>query len=277
METKQISGLDVKEIKSKEYNLPYFKAPIFQPYSRVAVYAPSGGGKTNSFLHAFEWMYPTLDHTYVFSTSYYNDPKQVNAFGRDRPNITVITEPSLEAFADVVKEIDQMNEDHRQYLKFAKAYKKWKRDGEASLSNGELLLLYKYDFEPSNLPYNKLERPNILLWMDDLQGSDLLKSRLFESFYIKSRHKNCSSYIAVQTWKGMKPTFRRNCSGWMIFKSNDINQLKSIYEEISGLFKGWDDFYEKYRFATEQPFSFMYIDTKDKDNGIRKNFNEVIL
>ena len=55
-----------------------------------------------------------------------------------------------------------------------------------------------------------------------------------------------------------------------------MNQLKSIFEEIQGLFKSWDEFLGIYEYATETKHEFLYIDMNDKVNPIRKNFNLVI-
>ena len=277
MKILKIPNLENREIKVTEEGKPTFKAPIFQPYSRVSITGSSGTGKSNAFINLFEKMYPQLDKTFIVSASIHNDPKQTQAF-MGRENVDVFDNPSVELLVDIIKEIDNINEEYRDYKKFKKIYDKWKKNGmeDAGMKPAELVLLNKYDFDPKNLPYNKDIRPNICIFLDDLQGLDILKSKQFENFIIKARHKSTNVFITTQTWKGVSPVWRRNCSGYMIFKTFDMNQLKSIFEEIQGLFKDWDDFLNLYEYATENKHEFLYIDMNDKIAPIRKNFNLVL-
>lgn len=282
MKILKIPNLDNAEIKTKEYNKPKFNAPIFQPYCRVSLSGSSGTGKSNAFINLYEKMYPSLDKTFVVSATIHNDPKQAQAFvGRD--NVMVFDNPSVELFKEIIDMIDEINKQHKDFLAFMKVYKKWIENNmeEMCLRPAELVLLYKYDFDPSKLPYNKEMRPNICVFLDDLQGLDLVSGngkggQIFNNFIIKARHKSCNVFLTSQTWKGVSPVWRRNCSGYLIFKTIDMNQLKAIFEEIQGLFKSYDEFLEYYNFATDEKHNFLYIDTNDKKAPIRKNFNLVI-
>lgn len=278
MKILKLQNLENNEIKSKEYNIPKFTPDIFQPYFRLNISGSSGTGKTTALINLFNKIYPELDKTYIISATIHNDPKQQEAF-LNRENIYVFTEPSIDLLKEIIKQVEELNEEHQEYLRVKKIYKKWQKYeyNESVLTPAELIALYKCDFDPKNMPYNKEIRPNQLLILDDLQGLDILKSKVFENLTIKCRHKNLNMICTTQTFRGISNVWRRNSTGFMIFKTIDLNQLKTIFEEVQGFFKGgWDQFFKIYEYATENKHEFLYIDMNDKDNPIRKNFNLVI-
>lgn len=279
MKIKKLPNLENKEVKIKDdIKKPTFNSAIFQPYFRLNVSASSGSGKTNAIINLFEKMYPKLDKSFVISASIFNDPKQQNTF-MERDNVMVFTEPSVSLLEDIIDEVKRINEEHKKYLKVKKVFDKWRKADfdESKLKGDELIMLYNCDFDPNKMEYNKETKPNMLLFMDDLQGLDILKHKVFENLTIKSRHHSLNIIITTQTFRGISNVWRRNSSAHMIFKTNDLNQIKTIYDEISGLFKDYDEFLDLYNYATADKFNFLYIDTMDTENGIRKNFDEVII
>lgn len=274
---KKLDNLDNKEIKTKNEDLPKFSADIMQPYFRLNISGASGTGKSNAFINLFEKMYPNLTMTYVVSASIHNDKKQEQAF-IDRENVMVFDNPSIELLQSIIEEVEDIGERWREYIKMKKLYDKWKKLGydETKLNPKELIQLYKINFQPDHMPYASKTKPNILLFLDDLAGLDILKHKLFENMVIKARHKNLNIALTNQSWKMVSPVWRRNSTAFMIFKTLDMNQIKGIFDEIQGLFKSFDEFIEAYNYATEDKHSFLYVDINDKINPIRKNFNEVI-
>lgn len=267
-----------KEIKSKDYDKPTFSANVFQPYFRLGIVGSSGTGKTNAWINLFNVIEKDIDKVFIITTSLHNDPKQEAVF-LGKENIYVYTEPTIEVFESIIEQIDAINEQHQEYLEFMKVYDKWIENemSEHALRPKELVLLYKYDFNPKNLNWNKKTRPNVLMYLDDLQSSVLLRHKVFESFVIKARHKNCNISCLTQTFKGITPVWRRNTTGWILFKMYDTSQLRDIYEEIQGLFpKGFDQFLEIYNLATPSKHDFLYIDTQDNEAPLRQNFNKKI-
>lgn len=274
MKIVKLPNLENREIKAKDYDKPTFTAKVFQPYSRVSISGSSGTGKSNAFINYFNRVYPELDKTYIVSATIYNDPKQQQAF-LNKDNVVVFTEPSIEVIKSIIKDAEDIGEQHNDYLRMKKIYKKFEDNefNEACLSPMELLELYKYQFDLTNMPYHKDKRPNLLLFLDDLQGLDILRHKIFENLIIKARHKNLNVFLTTQTFKGVSPVWRRNCSGFMIFKTIDTNQLRDIFTEIQGLFKSYEEFENIYKYATENKHEFLYIDMNDKENPIRKNFD----
>ena len=67
-------------------------------------------------------------------------------------------------------------------------------------------------------------------------------------------------------------------SGFLVFRTIDHTLLKDIFQETMGLWKSYEDFMNKYDYATQDnKHEFLYLDLQDKDNGVRKNFNEVLM
>lgn len=277
-----LDGLENKEIKVKEDKKVRYPFNLFQPYCRVAIAGASGAGKTNAFINLYDKIYPYLDQTWVVSPTIHNDMKQKQTFltkeGKPKENVTVFDEPSNEVLLEIYEEMKQINRDYLQSIKTREAYEHFKRTGfdVDKLSPKQLVLLDRIDYDLSNLPWTKLTKPNLCLFLDDMQGLDILRGKVFESMVIKLRHYGCNLFVNVQTWKGLGVNARRNMTGFMVFKTIDNTLLKSIFEETQMLWKSYDDFIEQYRYATAENHDFLYIDTQDKLHPVRRNFNEPI-
>jgi len=279
MKTRHLSGLDNHEIKVKDDNKPSFPHQIFQPYCRVALTGASGCGKSNAFINLFEKMYPHLDKTYVISPTISNDAKQRKAF-LDRENVMVFDDPSEALVKQIQEDAQRIHERYNASIKVKKAWDKWRKNDwdEKKLTGSEMALLDSIMWDIENIMWKHNRRPNLLLFCDDLQGTPVLRGKALEALTIKARHHNVNLFITCQTFKGISPNIRRNLSGFMVFRTIDGTLLKDIFQETMGMWKSYDDFMNKYEYATsDNKHEFLYLDMNDKDNGIRKNFNEVIV
>lgn len=279
MKTAHLSGLENKEIKVVDDEKPSFPHDIFQPYCRVALTGASGCGKTNAFINLFEKMYPQLDKVYVVSPTISNCVKQRMAFV-DREKVMVFDEPTEELIRDIQKDAQRIHEQYNRSIKVRKAWDKWRKNkwDETKLTGTEMGLLDSIMWDIDNIAWKHSRRPCLCLFADDLMGTKVLRGKALEALTIKSRHYNLCLFLTTQTFKGISPNIRRNMSGYMVFRTIDHNLLKDIFTETMGMWKSFDDFMEKYEYATGQnKHEFLYLDMNAKENGIRKNFNEVIL
>ena len=87
------------------------------------------------------------------------------------------------------------------------------------------------------------------------------------NYFIRGRHKNCSVIYLSQSYYKTPKDIRLNCSNFSIYDFPSNNERSLICRE-NGIPK---KLYEK---ATEEPYSFLYIDTPQKFTT--KNFNEKI-
>ena len=121
------------------------------------------------------------------------------------------------------------------------------------------------------LPPQKVERPQELLILDDVQGTEVFSSRrndLMVHMTIKHRHIPLSICFLVQSWVGLPRTIRLNATHFIIYRTGDVKQLKQIYEHF-GTYVSWDKFEELYKYSVAKPHGFLYIDTDPKKEYMR--------
>ena len=82
-------------------------------------------------------------------------------------------------------------------------------------------------------------------------------------YFIQGRHKNCSViYLSQSFYKTLKD-FRLNCSHYCVYEFPSLRERNMISVEL-----GVSN--EKFKAATQKPFSFLYVDKAKKK--IKKNF-----
>lgn len=279
MRTKKLNNLENKNILVKKDEKPPMYPNLPQAYYRLNVSGSSGSGKGVAVLNMLSKQYPYFDKIFVVSPTIHNDPKATEFF-EDKENVIVFDEPNVQLLKDIKAELERMIEKHKEYKKIRDIFKKFvkaKYDPD-KLTPIELMKLHSCAFDPSSMEMAiDRDKLNFLLYMDDCQGMKILKSPTFENFLIKARHHQCNVICTTQTFRGITNAWRRNATCHFIFKTNDLNQVKTIYEEVSGFFNSEEQFMKIYKYCTSEKHTFLYIDTMDKENPVRKNFNEVII
>ena len=279
MKIKKLSGLENKNIAVKKDEKPPMPPNLPQAYYRINVSGSSGSGKGVAVLNMLQKQYPFFDKIYVISPTIHNDPKATEFF-EDKENVLVFDEPSTGLVKEIKEQLEIMIKKHKEYKKIREIFRKFvknKYDAD-KLTTIELMKLHSVSFDPSSMEMAiDRDKLNFLVYFDDCQGMRILKSPSFENFLIKARHHQANLIVTTQTFKGVTNAWRRNATAHFIFKTNDLNQVKSIYEEVAGLFKSEEQFMKIYDFCTKEKHSFMYIDSADTENPVRKNFNEVII
>ena len=76
---------------------------------------------------------------------------------------------------------------------------------------------------------------------------------------------------------GLPRVVRLNATHFIVYKMGDKKQLKQIYEHFGNTIEE-DEFVDVYKYATQDAYSFLYIDTDPKEESMRfrKGFNEYI-
>ncbi len=270
-----LPNLDNLEIKSNNYEMPTSDEYLPKPYFRSLVIGPSGSGKTNSILTMLKKQEKFLTRIFVISISVFNDPKQKETY-EALNNCLVFQNPDEETLKTILKEINRLNDEYDKYKKVMNIWKKFKKLNydDSKLEPAELIELFKCDFDPEKMEQTKI--PNNFLLVDDAAGTDLVKSKYFQSVVIRLRHWRTSIMLTTQSFKLINNTYRRNSTFWMLYRIPDINQLKDIFQEIAVFFEDFDHFKKLYDYCVKDRYNFMYIDTNDRENPVRKNFNEVL-
>lgn len=275
----KISQLTIKPIKVKEDDLmPTFRVNgLPKPYFRSMFCGCSGCGKTSSYLSWFKQMKPDLFKTFVVSPTIYQDPKQKQMFMDE--DIEVYEEPNVEALVDIYSQVKKIFKDYKDSKNIVKAFKALKDvDYDVDkLNPTDLVRLYQIDFDPSKIKYQHNHKPNMLLILDDVIESPLVKSPQFNNLMCRLRHYGVNSIVNLQSFKGVSPVVRRQQTIFCIFKTPDTNMLKQIYEECGIHFDDYDHFLRCYNHCIkDSKHNFMYVDMNDEDRPVRKCFDTPI-
>ena len=137
-------------------------------------------------------------------------------------------------------------------------------------------------FEPINeeAGYNIIEASNHEIRPVSELTDDNQKLIIFDDFvceknqkplvdyFIRGRHKNCSIIYLSQSYYKTPKDIRLNCSHFCIYEFPSNNEISMICRE-NNIDK------EKYKRATKDPYSFLYIDKPRK--FISKNFDEYVI
>jgi len=279
MKIRKLPNLENNNIKVKRDEKPPMYPNLPQAYYRLNVSGSSGSGKGVAVINMLSKQYPYFDKIFVVSPTIHNDAKATDFFG-DKENVMVFDEPNIKLVKDIKDEISNMIEQHEEFKKIRDIYRKFVKNkyNPDKLTSLELMKLYSCNFDPRSMKMSvDRDKLNFLVYFDDCQGMKILKSPTFENFLIKARHHQSNMICTTQTFKGITNAWRRNATAHFLFKSNDLNQVKSIYEEVAGFFDSEEQFMKIYKYSTDEKHSFMYIDTMDSENPIRKNFDEVIM
>jgi hypothetical protein len=115
------------------------------------------------------------------------------------------------------------------------------------------------------------ENEHILLIMDDCI-SNINKSSAINKFIMKARHYRISIIIATQYYRAVDARVRENCNAYLLFLNHSHKEIEKVHEEIGNKFKNFEEYYD---YATDQPFSFLYVNIKK--GQLYKKFDELLV
>jgi hypothetical protein len=118
----------------------------------------------------------------------------------------------------------------------------------------------------------------ILFVFDDLVGSNLFTQKrqdVFRGFNTRHRHFSASMLIVTQAYKEIPKTVRTQFSGLILFRIPNQKEILVIYEENPAdmSYKQWMQAYHQ---ATDEPYSFMFINYQPNPTLVMKNFDTVL-
>ena len=123
-------------------------------------------------------------------------------------------------------------------------------------SNGEIIPLDEMSGENQKL-----------VIFDDYLNTGTANDREIRNYFTNSRNKNCSCIYLSQSFYNTDKTIRLNCSHYCIFDFPNTREKNLICKDL-GIDK------EKYISATNEPYTFLYVDKPRKFNA--KNFTQII-
>lgn len=132
------------------------------------------------------------------------------------------------------------------------------------------LLFQDSDSEEEEKPKKKAKfrSPEYLIIFDDL--SNELKNPALVSLLKKNRHFKSKIIVSSQYLNDLLPQSRKQIDIFMIFKGQPESKLDEIYRDAD-LAITKEEFYDLYKIATKENYSFLYVDRFN--DTFRRNFN----
>lgn len=186
---------------------------------------------------------------------------------------------------EVIKKVEKEAEDYEQYWEDIELWKKMTNRMGTGAEMDDFLLLHFYDPQLNDFmkPTHWLNgrKPIIHILVDDCQSSPLFKNRKFQNLIVCHRHvwgfKNepgalgCSVHTCIQNYRtqdgGLPKSVRGNCTLLCVFKTHSDKTLEEIMEETTAEIPK-EEFLEKYKKATDEAHSFLFIDYQPQEKKL---------
>ena len=106
----------------------------------------------------------------------------------------------------------------------------------------------------------KLRSPEHIIILDDL--STELKNKSITALLKKNRHFKAKIIISSQYLNDLLPESRKQLDYFILFRGHPKKKVEEIHRDCDASIP-LDEFYDMYKFATEEPYSFLYVDCVD--------------
>lgn len=113
-----------------------------------------------------------------------------------------------------------------------------------------------------------------LLIVDDLSTAFIKINSLITKTMLRIRHLNLCVWIISQRYKNINPSIRNQLNYFVTFKTQNKKEIESMAETIGYDSKNFNILLD---FATNEPYSFLFIDSSKNPPKFYKNLNEEII
>jgi|TARA_Y100000034_G_C6879253_1_gene402593 hypothetical protein len=159
--------------------------------------------------------------------------------------------------------------------------KKREEEKEEEERNGKkkekdiLMMLFNddEDEEGERKRKSKYQSPEYIIFFDDI--SDELRKPMLRNFLKKNRHYRSKVIVSSQYVHDLLPEQLKQIDYSLVFKKMSDDKLLKMKRDFD-LLEEDEDLLNIYKQATEDDFSFLYIDCAD-GGSFRKNFNTAII
>ena len=201
-------------------------------------------------------------------------------------------EPSVSIIKDILELCDAEKAEYDDFINQKKLYKQFRKDSNkpvSKINEDNLINYYQYGFfdAPPVWKYPVEQPPRIGIVLDDCLNTDVMAKRTAGLCNLCIRHRhvmdglgvsifmNTQSYACVS---GCPRIIRENCTHLLLFRINDVNQIKKIKEE-SDLEVTDEEFETMLNTCHSEDFQFLMIDFASKcpTKKYRKGFNEFLI
>ena len=205
---------------------------------RMLIIGPSGSGKTNTLPHLINNLH-LIDKIYLYAKDIHEPKYEYLINKREQAGIKNLND--LHAFIEYSHDTNDVLDDINNYNK-----------------NRDKKVLIFFDDMIANIEYNKKFK------------------RIIKELFYRARKINVSIVFITQSYFKALKDAGLNSMHYILMKIGNKKEFKKIAEEKSGHLD-YKDFLKMYYYCTEDPYSFMTIDTRPTATiPFKKNFDEPI-
>ena len=190
---------------------------------RMLIIGPSRSGKTNTVPHLINNLHP-IHKIYLYAKDIHEPKYEYLINKREQAGIKNLNDPH--AFIEYSDDMNDVLDDINNYNE-----------------NRDKKVLIVFDDMIADIEYNKN-----------------FKQIIKELFY-RARKINVSIVFITQSYFRALKDARLNSTHYILMKIGNKKELKRVAEEKSGHLD-YKDFLKMYNYCTEEPYSFMLIDTR---------------
>jgi len=299
---KQVKASGMNIVVPKGNAFPY-KTPPMCPKAHVlcGVFGKRGASKSTSSVNLIREM--GYDKCFVISPTFSSNYGLMKMLPIEKDDDVYCDVDDPTCIDKIIDSMNQIRDDMLKYendMKHYRTFLKLLNDPTRNVPDTMLMAFYSNGhFEPPKWKYGvdasgKAKPPMCALLVDDAQGSKLMTSRKLQNAVLRHRHLGSfpgeerpsiglSMFFLCQTYRsvggGCPKWLRANQTCSMIFSNKNEGEVDFIASELSGEVKK-EDFLRAYKFATDEPYGFLFVDLHPKDchpSGLRKNFNRFLI
>ena len=205
---------------------------------RMFIIGPSGSGKTNTVLHLINKLHP-FDKICLYAKDLHEPKYEYLINKREQAGIKNLNDPH--AFIEYSDDMSDVLDDINNYNK-----------------NRDKKVLIVFDDMIADIEYNKHFK------------------RIIKELFYRARKINVSTVFFTGSYFRALKDARLNSTHYILMKIAHKKELKRIAEKKSGHLD-YKDFLRMYNYCTEEPYSFMLMDTRPTASvRFKRNFNEPI-
>jgi hypothetical protein len=244
----------IKPIDEIHYKLKQSKYSVVGKLpQRAILLAPSGSGKTvllqNMILDIYRDCFEMI---YIFSPS-------------------IMVDDSWKPVKDYIKKRNE-NKDHIEEKIYFDDY---------NSTELETIIKNQHDLIQIQKSEKHKELYQILIIIDDMADNPTFtrSSKLLHSLYTRGRHIGITTITSVQKFSALHPTIRVNATSYYCFRLRNYQDLELFLTELGALVKNKKIIYEVYKKATDEPYSFLFVNlmAQSINNMFFINFSKKIL
>ena len=267
---KQINDYKVKTIKLPQNDLKIKGADLIRElYANIFLCAKKKSGKTIVLFNILKKCIGTMTKkVFIFCNTIYKDQawKEIRNWFDNREIkyefFTSIYEDGEDQLKHVIEAINNESKQEEEVKEDTNVMNVDKILARLGGMKKEIK-----DIERKRKP--KYLSPEYFFIFDDL--SDELKNPSLNVLLTRNRHYKCKCLLSSQYLNHLLPASRKQIDVWIIFKGHPIKKQEEIHKDAD-ISLPFSTFHQLYMYSTSEPFSFLYIDTRNDD--YRMNFNK---